>query len=83
MKNVILYLYIIAYILVYVFVGSSGLLVELMRYMESLDFFENGDHMVVFINNEMHREKESDFYLGSMYAYTYFIIMTWEMYTFS
>lgn len=49
---------------IYVFVGSSGLLVELMRYMESLDFFENGDHMVVFINNEMHREKESDFYLG-------------------
>lgn len=53
--------------LVYVFIGSKILLVELLKHMESLEFFERGDHMVIYINNEVYTPSDNDLYLRSTY----------------
>lgn len=53
---------------VYVFIGSKNVLVELMKAMEAQEFFENGDHMVIYVNNDVYHEQEADLYLTSRYT---------------
>lgn len=53
------------YILVYVFLGSPKALVDMMNAMHSLQLFENGDYMVIYVDTLINDFKDAYEYLWS------------------
>jgi len=50
---------------VYVFIGESENLVEMMGTMQSLKMFEDGEYLVIYIDMETYDKKEAFKYLWS------------------
>lgn len=55
---------------VYVFLGSTAGLIDMMTAMESLKLFKNGEYMVIFVDMMTYSTKESLKYLISKYIIT-------------
>lgn len=59
----------ILFISVYVFLGTSKALVDMMNTMESAQLFENGEYMVIFVDMMTYSPREAKNYLWSKLNY--------------
>ncbi|XP_065215796.1 receptor-type guanylate cyclase Gyc76C-like isoform X2 [Planococcus citri] len=48
---------------IYVFIGTTTMLVEFTRQMEIMEYFDQGEYLVIYLNNEAYTNVEADFYL--------------------
>lgn len=52
---------------VYVFLGTKPSLLDFMQIMQTLQLFDNGEYMVIYVDMETYSDKEAHRYLFSKY----------------
>lgn len=59
------FLHLSFFVLVYVFLGASKSLVDMMNTMQALQLFDNGDYMVIYGDTKINSWKDAPQYLWS------------------